>query len=364
MRTPARSNARDKERNASNLKYSMLDDDWIIGDDGSFESVLSDSSPEQRLFFSPRFKNGSISADITPLEAAPRRGGEARLEAALICRSSGSDGFYYAGMGAWDTKFFIGRMNAGPFYQLREYVGRGASVAPKKTYRLRLDFNGSQLTLFENDVQQLQLRDEGLQIGQCGLRTWMTRARFTNVQVKRAKPRAFVVMPFTSELDFVHGVVRSTVESYGCDVVRADEVFLSRPVMDDVKTMIAEADLVIVDFTGKNPNVYYEAGLADAWKKDWIVLVQSTDDLTFDVRHIRSIRYSNTMGADRKLEANLRSAMEALGYGSQDASVAASAPKAAAPGAKRAAPGPPRPRRGAYKRGQKPGGRGSASAAS
>jgi hypothetical protein len=298
----------------------MLDDDWVVSDNGSFESLLTLPTPEQRLLFSDRFKNGSISADITPLEATARRGGEPRFEAALMCRSSGSDGFYYAGTGAWDTKFFIARMNAGPFYQLREYVGRSRSVAVGKTYRLRLEFNGSQLTLFENDVQQLKLRDEGLQIGQCGLRTWMTRARFTNVQVKRAKPRAFVIMPFSSELDFVHGVISSTIESYGVDVVRADEVFLSRPVMDDVKTMIAEADLVIADFTGKNPNVYYEAGLADAWKKDWIILVQSTDDLTFDVRHIRSIRYSNTMGADRKLEANLRSAMDALGYGRQTSS--------------------------------------------
>jgi hypothetical protein len=84
--------------------------------------------------------------------------------------------------------------------------------------------------------------------------------------------------------------------------------------MDDVKKQISEADLVIVDFTGQNPNVYYEAGLADAMGKDWIVLAQSTDDLTFDVRHIRSIQYSNVMGADRKLKADLDNAPKALGY--------------------------------------------------
>jgi hypothetical protein len=84
--------------------------------------------------------------------------------------------------------------------------------------------------------------------------------------------------------------------------------------MEDVKTEIAEADLVVVDFTDKNPNVYYEAGLADAWNKDWIILAQSTDDLTFDVRHIRCILYSNRMGADKKLETDLHGALEALGY--------------------------------------------------
>jgi hypothetical protein len=87
--------------------------------------------------------------------------------------------------------------------------------------------------------------------------------------------------------------------------------------MDEVKKQIAEADLVIVDFTGKNPNVHYEADLAEAWKKDWIVLAQSSDDMTFDVRHIGSIRYANTMGADIKLREDLKQAIEGLGYRDQ-----------------------------------------------
>jgi hypothetical protein len=121
-------------------------------------------------------------------------------------------------------------------------------------------------------------------------------------------------MPFTSELDFVHGVIERTITRYGIDCIRADQIAISRPVMEDVKAQIAEADLVIVDFTNKNPNVYYEAGLADAWKKDWVVLAQSTDDLTFDVRHIRCIQYSNTMGADVKLQTALENALSALKY--------------------------------------------------
>lgn len=163
-------------------------------------------------------------------------------------------------------------------------------------------------------MQQLVIVDEAYQTGQCGLAAWQTRARFENVQVRKAKPRAFVIMPFASELDFVHGVIEQTVTRYGIDCVRADQIAISRPVMEDVKAQIAEADLVIVDFTNKNPNVYYEAGLADAWKKDWIVLAQSTEDLTFDVRHIRCIQYSNTMGANVKLQAALENALKALKY--------------------------------------------------
>lgn len=44
------------------------------------------------------------------------------------------------------------------------------------------------------------------------------------------------------------------------------------------------------------------------------MLAQSADDLTFDVRHIRAIRYSNAMGADIQLKYNLCKALDSLGY--------------------------------------------------
>ena len=163
-------------------------------------------------------------------------------------------------------------------------------------------------------MQQLVYIDGEYQIGQCGLGTWGTSARFENVEIHQEQPVAFVIMPFTSELDFVHKVLSEVIESFGIRCLRADEIFISRPIMGDVKEQIEKADLVIVDFTGKNPNVYYEAGLADACNKEWIVLAQSDDDLTFDVRHIRYIKYSNVMGADIKLKNNLIKALESLHY--------------------------------------------------
>ncbi len=296
------------------LKYSMLADDWEVLEGGGFVSPLKTERPGQAIIFGDRIKNGSLSADITVLESEKRRTGGQAMEAALVVRYSGPEGYYYAGTGAFYAKFFIAKTLPGPYFQARQWVGGPESVLPNKTYRLKLTFTGSQLTLYENDVQQLVVLDESYQVGQCGLMTWKTRARFDNVRLVRAKPKAFVIMPFASELNFVYRVIVQTVESYDIDCVRADEIAVSRPIMDDVKAQIAEADLVIVDFTGKNPNVYYEAGLADAWKKDWIVIAQSPDDMTFDVRHIRSIRYANTMGADQQLERDLQKALGALGY--------------------------------------------------
>lgn len=313
-------------------RHAVLEDDWKIEDD-SFESPLVKERPGQTLLFGERLRNGTISADITILETSQRiASGLPAMEAAFVLRYATPDAYFYAGTGAFGTKFFIGKAIPGPIWQPKAWVGQSSSIRKNKKYRLRVDFAGSQITLYENDVQQLVIVDESYQTGQCGLAAWQTRARFENVQVRKAKPRAFVIMPFTSELDFVHGVIERTITSYGIDCVRADQIAISRPVMEDVKSQIAEADLVIVDFTNRNPNVYYEAGLADAWKKDWIVLAQSTDDLTFDVRHIRCIQYSNTMGADVKLRVALENALGALKYTSgseaQEPAVASGTPAA------------------------------------
>ena len=307
------------------MKYSMLNDDWEVSADGTrFESpALSDVYDEQWLLFSDRFRNGSVEADVTLIDANTTRNGLVSMEADLVFRYNGPDGVYYAGTSGFDTKFFLAKALPGPYYQLREYIGRRSAVKKGKTYRLRVTFNGGQIVLYENDVQQLLLRDDSFALGQVGLRTFRTRARFDNVVIRRDVPTCFLIMPFATELDFVHRVIADVVSSFGIHCIRADEVYLSRPVMEDVKQMIAGADLVICDFTGRNPNVYYEAGLADAWRKDWIVLSQTSEDMTFDVRHIRSIRYSNTMGADIRLRDELAQALRALGYlPSRDAPVA------------------------------------------
>lgn len=330
-------------------RFSVLNDDWEVLGPDSYVSPLNPKEGNQMMVFADFVKNGWISADITPLDGSPRHEGGKSTEASLVFRYGGQDAFYYAGTSAFSTRFFVAKATQGPFYLLRSWVGSSNSVRMNKTFRLRVEFNGSQIKFYENDVQQLVVFDEQYQRGQLGLAAWKCRARFDNVKFGTDKPVAFVVMPFASELKFVYDVIKSTAESYGMRCERADESFISRPVMEEVKKKIAEADLVFVDFTGRNPNVYYEAGLAEAWKKDWIVIAQSSEDMTFDVRHIGSIRYTNTMGADVKLRSDLEKAIEALKYSKvrkagkgdaaakADAATVAAPPPAAAPRARKRA---------------------------
>lgn len=296
------------------LKFSTLGDDWERKNANTFVSPLVEGTPEQILIFSDQIKNGSIKASITPLEGSMSQRGEKGKESAILFRYSGYEGYYYAGIGAFRTKFFIAKVLPGPVWQLLGSTGNRESIKYNQTYHLKVECVGNKLTLFENDVRQVLVYCDTYQTGQWGLRSLDSKAQFEDVDINISKPVCFVVMPFASELDFVYKVIKDTVMKFGLRCERADEIMVSKPVVEDVKQLIAEADLVIVDFTGKNPNVYYEAGLADAWKKNWIVLAQNQDDLTFDVRHIRTILYSNTMGADIQLRERLsQSIRETMG---------------------------------------------------
>jgi hypothetical protein len=268
---------------------------------------------------SDQMKNGTIAASIRPLmgQLDPNWGYELR-ECAFLFRYDDKEHFYLAGIGGFGMKFFIAKVLASE-WRLLDGTGLARSLKADALYHVRVEFTGDRITLFHNDVPILNASDSTYASGYCGLRTNRTEAKFEHVNIETVRPKCFVIMPFDAELEYVYHVIKETVEHYDMDCLRADERFISEPIMEDVKRQIAGANLVVVDFTKRNPNVYFEAGLADAWKKKWIVLAQSTDDLTFDVRHIRTIIYSNKMGGDSRLSMSLEHALEEAMQASSEA---------------------------------------------
>lgn len=120
--------------------------------------------------------------------------------------------------------------------------------------------------------------------------------------------RCFIVMPFGDEAlqvvyeDFIKPVLETQC---GLDVERGDDVFGSNVIMDDIRTSIGAADLVLADLTGKNANVFYEVGICHALEKPVLLLAQSMDDVPFDLRHRRVLLYTYTPRGCKRLEKAL-----------------------------------------------------------
>ena len=75
------------------------------------------------------------------------------------------------------------------------------------------------------------------------------------------------MMPFKPVFDDVREAMRRACTNTGFTLKAADDIWESSVLIQDVINLISKSCIVIVDFTGKNPNVFYETGVAHALGK-------------------------------------------------------------------------------------------------
>lgn len=102
-----------------------------------------------------------------------------------------------------------------------------------------------------------------------------------------------VMMSFDPALQPVYQTIKSAAESVGFTCQRADDIWEDATVIQDVFSLIFRSFVVVCDFSGKNANVFYEAGIAHALGKHVVPITQSAEDIPFDLRHHRYARYLN-----------------------------------------------------------------------
>jgi hypothetical protein len=101
------------------------------------------------------------------------------------------------------------------------------------------------------------------------------------------------MMPFGPSFQGVHQAMVSASHINGMTCQRADDIWVNSTVIQDVFSLLFRSFIVVCDFTGKNPNVFYEAGIAHALGKHVIPITQHADDIPFDLRHHRYLHYLN-----------------------------------------------------------------------
>jgi hypothetical protein len=103
----------------------------------------------------------------------------------------------------------------------------------------------------------------------------------------------FVLMPFNSKLKAVYTEhIKPLGAALGVNIRRADDFFSPKPFMFKVWEGICSARLVIADCTEKNPNVFYEIGMAHTVGKPVVLITRSEKDIPSDIKHIDFIEYA------------------------------------------------------------------------
>jgi hypothetical protein len=104
--------------------------------------------------------------------------------------------------------------------------------------------------------------------------------------------RVFVLMPFDAELGPLYEEhIKKLCEQLGVTVRRADEMHGYEPFIVKVWKAIHSADLIIADCTQRNPNVFYEVGLAHVLGKPVVFITRNDDDIPSDIKHLDYIGY-------------------------------------------------------------------------
>ena len=102
----------------------------------------------------------------------------------------------------------------------------------------------------------------------------------------------FVMMPFGSWFDrYYQEIYAPAIKEAGFEPVQADELFTTGSVVEQIWEQIEKAALLLADLSGKNPNVFYELGLAHAARKPVVFTAAQVEDGPFDLRHLRVIIY-------------------------------------------------------------------------
>lgn len=108
-----------------------------------------------------------------------------------------------------------------------------------------------------------------------------------------ATDTCFVMMPFAAPLgEYYKKIFEPAIEKAGLKAARADDdIFGTGKIIDQIWSGINAAKVLIAELTSRNPNVYYELGLAHALKKPVVLVCSNEQDVPFDLKYIRVIYY-------------------------------------------------------------------------
>lgn len=110
-----------------------------------------------------------------------------------------------------------------------------------------------------------------------------------------------VMMPFDVSFNQTYDAIKAACTSCSLRCQRADDIWNEQEIIQDVFSLIYRSRVVICDFTGRNPNVLYETGIAHTLGKTVVPIAQSKSDVPFDLGHLRFIKYLDNHEGREKL---------------------------------------------------------------
>lgn len=107
-------------------------------------------------------------------------------------------------------------------------------------------------------------------------------------------------------------IIDEAVRDFGYRIVRADEISEPGSITTQIIEQIINSDLVIADLTDHNPNVFYELALRHAAAKPYIQLIDSSQNIPFDISDLRTVNYDFDVSTASSAITEIQSQIEAI----------------------------------------------------
>lgn len=120
-----------------------------------------------------------------------------------------------------------------------------------------------------------------------------------------------VLMPFVVEMRPIYqDHIKRVAQELHLKVARADDFFTADSVVRDIWNAISACRVIVADCTGRNPNVFYEIGMAHTLGKPVLLITQTAADIPFNLGHFRVIIYDFNPRGMREFEQTLKATLK------------------------------------------------------
>lgn len=103
----------------------------------------------------------------------------------------------------------------------------------------------------------------------------------------------FILTPFHDKYSEDYKVIRDVCLVNGFRAYRGDENYIKGDIFPEMLKLIVKANLIIANINGRNPNVLYELGIAQALDKSVILISSEPEKLPIDIKSKRFLIYKD-----------------------------------------------------------------------
>jgi hypothetical protein len=131
--------------------------------------------------------------------------------------------------------------------------------------------------------------------------------------VRIIRGTGFVLMPHNEEFRGIFdNIIAPAMRENGIDAMLAEDISKPGSILNQVWDAIRSSEVIVADVSGLNRNVIYELGLCFGIRRFPIILLRDPEELPFNLRMLRSIRYENTAAGGDALGKELSDTIEAF----------------------------------------------------